>query len=507
MKRDGYTKSIWQDNSKEIFAANNDKTKIDYDVLIVGAGITGMTLALLLQQAGMKCAIAEAYNIGFGTTGGTTAHLNNFFDTPFYKIANRFGEDNATLVAQGAKEAQQLIKNNVAQYKIECTHKEVQGYLIALNNEQEKELNKIVDAAQDVGIDMKFTTSAPIPIPFIKAAQTGLQAQFHPLQYINGLAKVFQNAGGVILEHCRVNDVYLKENEQLEVDTTLGKLFTKRLVYATHIPPGVNQLHFMCAPYRSYVLAFTIKNNDYPDATIYDLDDPYRYYRSQVIDNVNYLIAGGEDHKTGHETNTELPFKRLEAYVRKYFDVAEIKYKWSSQFYESADGLPYVGLLPTEGNNIFTATGYGGNGMIFGTLSAIVLKDIIVHGYNKFQQLFSPNRVKPIASFKNVIREGADVVSTLISSMFSPEEIEQFISLAPNEAKLATYHDTQLAIYKDEKHKLHIVSPKCTHIGCSVSWNTVERSWDCPCHGARYNVDGAVLNAPSTQNLRKPLQE
>ena len=502
MKRDGACTSIWQTAEVEApvppVTINHD---IIYDVIIVGAGITGVTTALLLQQSGKNCLLVEAENAGFGTTGGTTAHLNTFYDTSYYQIINDFGEENAKLVAQGAKAAIGLIKNNIEANKIDCNFEEKDGWLFALNEKQGTELNDIVEAAHKVEVAMEFTGQNPFPIPYFKAVHIPGQAQFNPIQYIYGLLKAFQAAGGILIENCRVTKI--EEGAVLNVETNRGNFRAGKAVYATHIPPGVNLLHFRCAPYRSYVIGIKLKNDSsYPHGLGYDMDDPYHYYRTEVVNGQKYLIAGGEDHKTGHEENTTACFDRLTQYVSEHFDVAEICFKWSSQYYEPTDGLPYIGNLPGHGDNVFVATGFSGNGMIYGSLSALVLSNIIINGDSAYKKLFDPKRVKPIAGFSNFLKEGADVVKVFVSGLFAGDKIKELGSLKNGEAKLLKQDGHTMGVYRDEQGEIFAVNSACPHIKCTVGWNNAEKSWDCPCHGSRFSYDGKMLTAPAVSDLK-----
>ncbi len=499
MKRDGENISVWQHGMPDYKTKLFDTKKI-YDVVIVGAGITGISTGLLLQKAGKSVMIAEAKNIGFGTSSGTTAHLNSITETPFSQISKDFGENNAKLMAKGLRQALELIKTHVKEYAIDCGYKELPGYLYAKDEKEIKELDIIFDSAQKAGVEVQYSSDVPIKIPFEKAIEFVNQGQFHPARYIYALAKEFEKAGGVLAENCRVTGV--EEYELLTVNTSIGSVQAKNLVYATHIPPGVNLLHFRCAPYRSYVIAAKLDNeSDYPDALVYDMEDPYHYFRTYEQDGEKYLIAGGEDHKTGHEENTEACFTRLEAFVRKYYEVKEVCFRWSSQFFNPADGLPYIGHLPGHPSNMFVATGYGGIGISSGTLAAMVLTDLIAAGKSEYEHLFNPNRIKPVAGFKKFVTEAADVVSHFIGDKLSIEKLGTLADMAPGEAKVVKYEGHTLALYKDEQGQLHAVNSACTHIKCTVGWNATEKSWDCPCHGSRFSFDGEVLTAPARKDL------
>lgn len=499
MQRDGACTSIWQSTLPDYTARINYIPVNMQDVVIVGGGITGITTALLLQKAGKRVVVAEAHNIGFGTTGGTTAHLNTFMDSSYPQISKNFSFDDARLVASAAKEAIDLVKQHIGEYKIDCSFKELPGYLFSINEKQTRDLDEIVEVSKKVGVMVDMINSTVLPIPYLKIALFENQAQFHPLQYLYALAKAFEEAGGILLQHCRV--LQATENGSVEVITTKGNIRCRQLIYATHIPPGVNLLHFRCAPYRSYAIAVQLKNDDYPKAVVYDMNDPYHYYRTQEIEGQPYLVVGGEDHKTGHEDNTEACFRRLESHVRSFFDVQAVHYKWSSQYFEPADGLPYIGHLPGHPDNIFVATGFGGNGMIYGTFAAILLKDLLLNNKTPYDELFDPNRIKPVAGFANFVAEAADVVGTLASGIFPAKKLAVVADLAPEEARIVDFEGKKMGIYKDKQGRLHAISPACTHIKCLVQWNTAEKTWDCPCHGSRFSYTGEVLTGPARKSL------
>jgi hypothetical protein len=231
--------------------------------------------------------------------------------------------------------------------------------------------------------------------------------------------------------------------------------------------------------------------------------DPYHYYRTQEIDGEKYLIIGGEDHKTAHEENTNACFNDLIAHTRKYFDIKEITHHWSSQYFEPSDGLAYIGHLPGNPENVYVATGYGGNGITYSHIAAITLSDIITKGHSEFADLFSPGRIKPVAGFAAFVQENADVVKEFVARRIAVEKIDGLSDLAKGEAKVVKYEGETLAIYKDENGGIHALNPVCTHAKCVVGWNRAEKTWDCPCHGARYDISGEVLTGPARRGLEK----
>lgn len=498
MKRDGEQKSIWQDTVEDYKPVNNWNKDEIYDLLVVGGGITGLTTALLLQSEGEKCILAEAHNIGFGTTGGTTAHLNTIPDTSYDQLEKNFSEDATKLVAASMREAIDLIEGLIIKYNIDCRFAYKTAYLFAENDKEAEQLTNLQKATERAGVVCSNGASIPLPLTSVKAIRVEMQAQLHATKYLDGLAHAYEQEGGVVLQQCAVKE--FKHEGHYHVETSQGVIHARRIMFATHIPPGINILHFRCAPYRSYAAAVTLKSGDYPDALVYDMKDPYHYFRTQRVDGKDYLIAGGFDHKTGDNHNTEHVFRRLEAYLRKHFDIGEVVYKWSSQYFESTDGLPYIGVLPGY-DDIYVGTGYSGNGMIFGTLAGKMICERLTGHESRYEKLYDPNRVKPVAGFAKFVKENADVVRKFIGMRLSYEKVNELAALAPGDATVAEWDGRKLALYKDEDGKLHVLDPVCPHAGCLVAWNNAEKSWDCPCHGSRFAVDGTLLTGPATGNL------
>jgi glycine/D-amino acid oxidase-like deaminating enzyme/nitrite reductase/ring-hydroxylating ferredoxin subunit len=504
-QRDGKLQSIWQQNIEVYQPQNSWSRDTRYDALIVGGGITGLTTALMLQEKGLKCILAEAHNIGFGTTGGTTAHLNTLLDAPYSDIESDFSAEASRVIRKASRDAISTIEKNVQRFGIGCDFEYQDGFLIAQDEKEVKQLDEIVAGAQRAGDDAQFVEGVSLPMPAIKVALFARQARFHPLKYLVGLAKAFEAAGGVLLQHCVVSSV--NQEAEFEALTSLGMIRAHQVVYATHIPPGINLLHFRCAPYRSYAIAFQPRSGNSLPGFVYDLKDPYNYFRTHLIDGQEYVIAGGFDHKTGHEANTENCFRELEVLAGKMFDMGQVAFRWSSQYFQSADGLPYIGKLPGSDLGLWVATGFGGNGLIFGTLSGMMLSEMLTGGDHSCTEILRPGRIKPIAGFANFVKENADVVGRLMGRKINYEQLKNVTDLAPGQAMLANWDGDKVAIFKDGNGACHGVNPVCVHAGCTVSWNTAEESWDCPCHGARYSPKGDMLNGPAQSNLQQLIIE
>jgi glycine/D-amino acid oxidase-like deaminating enzyme/nitrite reductase/ring-hydroxylating ferredoxin subunit len=498
--RDGEQQSPWQNGINALTPAVTFSSATVYDVLIVGGGITGITTALLLQKGGKKTVIAEAHTIGFGTTGGTSAHINTFADTTYPEAESAFGEEGARLFADAINEGFGLIKTHIDTYKIECDYETKPGYLYAENEDEMKQLDEVYDGAIKVGVAVNYTDEVPTPVAFKKALIWNGQAQFHPLKYLQGLQKAYVAAGGVVIENNRVTGIETDKGIHTAA-STMGDIRAKSVIYATHMPPNINLFNFECAPYRSYVMAVKLKSGKYPDALIYDSQEPYHYVRSHIIDGQPLLIAGGLDHKTGHE-DPEKAFADLEKYIHKYYSISSVKYRWSSQYYVPVDGLPYIGQMPLAAKGIYCATGYNGNGMMLGSMAGKLLSDLVRKRPNPYAELFDPCRVKPIDGFTEFVKENADVAYHFVADRIGVHETDSLKRVQPGTGKVVEVNGEKIAAYRDEEGTIHALSPVCTHAGCIVNWNSEEKSWDCPCHGARFDIDGGILTGPATKNLQ-----
>ncbi|SDZ80325.1 FAD-dependent oxidoreductase [Pedobacter hartonius] len=495
--RDSNSESPWQSvvSPDAAFAQVTDA----FDVIIVGAGITGLTTGLLLQKAGKKCLILEAGKVGFGTTGGTSAHLNTFFDATYPEIEHDFSVQAARQVADSGKDAMGIITALVKEYGIDCDLEYKDAYLFSENETETDQLLEILEASRRAGIDVSEANHNDLPVPFERSLRFTQQGQFQPLKYINGLLAAFRQLGGAILENSFVT-------EHKELDNGMEVLAGERtfraahLVYATHIPPGITAFSFRCAPYRSYVLGLRLKDGNYPTGLAYDMQEPYHYFRTHVVEGEQILILGGEDHKTGHD-DPEQAFANLEKYAREYYQVESVVYRWSSQYYIPVDGLPYIGRLAASGGNIYIATGFNGNGMMYGTLSGKILTDQILGIENLYGNLYTPSRLKPVAGFSEFVKENADVAWRFVADRFGAEELDKLSELQKGEGKVAEFKGEKLAVYKDQQGKVTALHPVCSHAGCIVNFNAAEQSWDCPCHGGRFDISGKVMCGPPRNDL------
>ena len=461
------------------------------DVCVVGGGMAGVTAARLLQRAGKRVALLEQGKIGNGVTGFTTAHLTEALDTRYFELRKTFGNDGARLAAQSHRAAIEHIARTVDEEKLDCGFRYLPGYLYS--EESPDQIVQEHEAARACGIEVAVLDRAPLPFPTKKTLRFERQGQFHPLRYLLPLARQVAQRGGLVHEQTRALDV--RDGEPCTLRTAQGLVRATQVLVCTHTP--VNDKFFMhtkLAQYRSYVV--TARPVQRIDGLFWDDADPYHYLRMHD----GQLIAGGEDHKVGQKANTNEAYDRLREYVRARFD-APVEGEWSAQVVEPVDGLPYIGRNSLNAH-VFVATGFSGNGMTGGTLAAMLLADLVVGKSNVWEPLYKATRLSAGAALEWT-KENVDYPLHLVVGALKGAPADALESVARGEGRIVTVAGKKVAAFRDEDGKLTLLSPTCTHMACTVRWNPAEKSWDCPCHGARYDVEGEVLNGPAIKPLAK----
>jgi len=476
---------------------------IAVDVAVVGGGITGLSAALLLVEAGLSVAVVEAMTIGSGVSSHTTAHATQMLDTRYYDLEHRHGLDVTRVVAASSAMAIARIEQWTRQYGISSGFLRRPGYLFTERDDQSAILELEHDAANRAGLGAQLLDAAPVPFATRGALRVRGQAQFHAGAYLAGLARTIKAKGALIFEGTRVTAV--EDGETCHVHTEDGATVRARAVFIATHAPTVNRLFLQTkiAAYRSYAVACPgVKLHD---GLFWDMDDPYHYFSSFNVDGVDYLVAGGEDHKTGKVGAELLAAESLRGYVREHFMIAPPPiFEWSAQVEEPVDGLPFIGKNSAS-KNVYVATGFSGNGITFGTLAAMIVADAIRDAQNSelgvAAKTFAATRIGAISYLAAYLQENVDYPLHLLKDRFSAAEAPSVDAIASDEGKVLRVEGRRLAVYRDVRGDLHAVSAICTHLGCVVHFNRAERSWDCPCHGSRFDVDGKVLDGPAAKNL------
>lgn len=477
------------------------------DVCVVGGGIAGLTTAYLLGREGRNVVVLEAARLGDGETGRTTTHLSSALDDRFTRLEKMFGAEGARLAAESHAAAIDRIEAIAAEAKIDCEFERLDGYLFPGRGNDENDTQREFEAACRAGCaGIEMLPGAPLPFSTGPTLRFPRQGQFHPLKYLRGLATAIRRQGGRIFVRSPV--VEFEGGPPARAVTRSGPVVhANSLVVATNTP--VNDrvtLHTRQTAYRSYVLAFQVPPNAVPRALYWDMEEPYHYVRVQKLpDGGEALIVGGEDHKTGRDDDPRQRFERLEQWTRERFPmVRHVVSHWSGQILEPVDSLAYLGRNPGDTENVYIATGDSGHGMTHGTIAGMVLTDLILDRANPWSELYDPARsVKDKTRF---LREGATVAVQYLSWL-SVGEVSSAAELKPGEGALIRQGLTKHAAYCDESGELHQLSAVCPHLGCIVNWNSAEKTWDCPCHGSRFDVAGKVLNGPALGNLERIEEE
>jgi glycine/D-amino acid oxidase-like deaminating enzyme/nitrite reductase/ring-hydroxylating ferredoxin subunit len=476
---------------------------VETDIAIVGAGITGVTTGLLLQQAGYDVVIVDAHPVGYGVSGFNSGHLTSLMlDSKLRQIIADFGEEATRAVTQGICDAINLVERLVQDFRIECDFQRVPGYLFAEQSSQLHALREEYEAATRAGLPVNRTFNVPLPFNVEEAIMVPEQARFHPLKYVQALALAFHKNGGRVFENSRVSQLVPPANGQdFQVMTQGGQVIAKDVVLATHTPIGVRPLtQARLEPMRSYIIG--VRSSDpLGDALYWDMEEPYHYLRLTHDDAGPLILIGGEDHKPGDRKDPAQCFLRLENYAVERFTVKSVDYRWSAQFYDPADGLPYIGKF----SGVYIATGYSGEGLTFGTLAARLITDQICGIHHPCTEILQPGRAKPLASVGGILSENIHSVAHFVKDRLRKPDIDSPAHVPLGEGAICRYNNKKVAVYHSPEGALHILSPVCTHMNCIVGWNSVEKSWDCPCHGGRFDAIGRVLNGPPVHDL-EPLE-
>lgn len=499
----------------------------EVDVIVVGGGIAGMTTAYLLSKSGKKVVLIEDGYIGSGETGRTTAHITHALDDRYYDLEQTHGIQGATIAAESHTAAINLIESVVNEEKIDCDFERLDGFLFLDRSDNKESLDRELQATHRAGIrETEIVEQAPLNSfntgPCIRFPN---QAQFQPLKYLRGLCQATLRNGGRIF-----TQTHAQEIKSDSIKTSDGYVVEARnIVIATNAPviDKMSKIYDKQNAYRTYVIGAKIKKNTVPKALYWDTGDhdsenivaPYHYVRIQRMDNdKNYdlLIVGGEDHQTGStssDEDVEKRYSKLESWTKERFPIEEggIEYRWSGQVMEPQDSIAFIGHNPGDENNTTTyiATGDSGNGITHGTIAGILLTDLIMGKDNPWSSLYNPSREpKKKANVKQGKKEeeegGGDGNEEKGSTNKEGEgkitKTSSYEELPPGQG--AVIDGKKIAAYKDHEGKLHIYSAVCTHLGCIVTWNNSEKSFDCPCHGSRFSANsGNVINGPANSRI------
>ena len=474
---------------------------VEVDVAIVGAGIVGLSAAWLLKQAGRTVAVVEMDRVARGVSGYTTAKITTGHGLIYHRLEGRHGADAAAAYAEANQAGLDLLALWVEKEGIECDFERRDNFVYSETLEGVDQIKEEVVAEQRAGLDASFVTDTSLPFDVTGALRLPDQAQFHPRKYLLHLASLVTGDGSSIYENSPVTGI--DEGEPCVVEGEGGRVLATDVIMATHYPFLDRGLFFpRIHQKRSYAIVGPAPG-DAPDGMFISADSPTRSIRTIPDEERTLLLIGGNGHATGQNNETEEEYRDLTQWAGERFALKEPTHRWSSQDGSTVDMLPYVGTARRTSKRVYTATGFGKWGMTNGTVAAAVVTDAILGQENRFAPLFDPHRVTVSASAGDFLKENLKVAKHFVQDRVLHPQRKPFDELGPGDAAVERVGLGQVAAYRDEAGVLHAVAAECTHLGCVVRWNGAERSWDCPCHGSRFDHEGKVLHGPATRDLEQ----
>lgn len=495
---EGKTVSYWEETAEKLQNGSlNESTEAD--ACIIGGGIAGLTTAYLLAKAGKRVVVIDDGVIGGGETARTTAHLSNAIDDRIYRLEKWHGEQKARLAVESHTAAIDEIEKIVQAEKIDCDFARLDGFLIEAED-GEDDLREELEAAHRAGLtEVERVENAPVK-DFRTALRFPRQGQFHILKYLSGLARAVEENGGTLFSNTRAVD--WTGGESPSVKTAAGYMIRARSIVLATNYPIMSKMFAKLPAYRTYVIGARIPKNAVEKCLIWDTADPYHYVRTQAETDHDVLIVGGEDHRTGQENDGAARFERLWQWTREKFPFAEeVLYRWSGQVFETHDGLAFIGRFSASEPNVYLITGDSGMGMTHGTIGGMLVSDLILERENPWADVYEPSRILT----QSITEAVPEIISSTVPYVewLKGGDVSSEDEIKPGEGAIISDGLKKIAAYRDEDGKLHKRSAVCTHLGCIVQFNRLEKTWDCPCHGSRFGMDGHPINTPAFKALEK----
>jgi glycine/D-amino acid oxidase-like deaminating enzyme/nitrite reductase/ring-hydroxylating ferredoxin subunit len=466
---------------------------ISLQALVVGSGITGLTAARLLADEGVEVGVIDSGRLCSGVTGFTTAKLSALQSTVYTELSEAWGEEVAGAYAEANLRAIDLVRRQVSDDRIDCDFAEAPAYTYAESAEHLGRIEAEAAAAGRAGLDVSFTDQSDLPYPIAGAVRLDHQARFHPRRYCKGLLDATLERGGVVFEHTIALSL---DADAGIVETDRGTVTADLIVVATHLPFGNLGGYFArTSVSRSYAVAVS-EGIEPLDGMYISVDEPIRSLRSTGD---GHTIVGGENHPVGEDDDTTRRYQALEDWCHDRLSSGPVEHRWSAQDYRSVDGLPFVGPLGPSGR-VFLATGFAKWGMTNGTVAASIMVDLAMGRDNQWAEVFDSRRVAPKQAISDTLKVNANVarhfVGDRLMSSLSASELP-----GPGQGEVLSHDGERLAVSQSDDGQVRAHSPYCTHLGCLVAYNTAEQTWDCPCHGSRFDLEGRVIHGPAVEDL------
>ncbi|RJF99093.1 FAD-dependent oxidoreductase [Noviherbaspirillum saxi] len=491
---------IWEASlPKQNFAAL--AAEIDVDVAIIGGGITGITTAALLASSNLRIAVLEAAQVGSGSTGHSTGNLYATVDQHLHKLSAKWGELKTRQVVDSRLRAIDVIENLTRTLGLKCGFSRQPWTLYSMQADASMDavIENEYQAATRFGLRARLGIDLPLPYPVHKALVVSNQAQFHPLAYVRQLAAAIRSPRCEVYEMSPVTDI---DEDTGLIKTLQGRVHAQHIVMATHTPLGISLLHTELGVYREYAVAAPLLEPQLGGGIFWSAGPEKHSTRLVEHEGMPHVLIIGEKHKTGQKEDAQAAYLKLEAILRRSFKIGDIAYRWSAQQYRPADGMPYIGKNGDK-SRIYHATGFAADGLTYGTVAAMVIADEVTGVANDYAELYTPRRFNPMKAAPTFIKENLNIASYYVKDYLKHPEAKEISDVARGAGRIVEVAGDKLAVYRDDAHQLHVLSPVCTHMKCQVHFNQAERTWDCPCHGSRFSVEGTVIEGPALSGLKK----
>jgi glycine/D-amino acid oxidase-like deaminating enzyme/nitrite reductase/ring-hydroxylating ferredoxin subunit len=496
------SKSLWMDIDVAPDAEVLDGVQ-ECDVAVIGSGIAGISTAYELCQRGKSVIVIDRGRICGGMTSRTSAHLAPLCDDLVSEMRKIRGHEATKLFCGSQAAAVDRIEEIQKEEKIDCDFRRLDGYLFQGRDMPSDTIDQELDAVRAVGASVHRLMGVPLKgCEDRHALRYPRQATFHPLKYLAGVAKACSQKGVIFFRDSPVDEV-TEDDGVVTVKAARGAIHAKHAVVATNSSISDRfAIHTKTAPYRTYVITFEIERGALPDALYWDTEDPYHYVRLQSgRANTDYVLVGGEDHKSGEADNAGERFDRLEAWARSLISgIGKATHRWSGQVLDTIDYAGFIGR-DSGGKNIYVAMGDSGQGLTHGVAGAMLNTSLILGEDHSWKDVYEPGRV-PLKAAKNFVAENITALKSF-AEYVAPGEVSSLDDLKPGRGAIVRRGLEKLAAFRDEAGALHLRSAGCSHVGCHLHWNSFETCWDCPCHGSMFDVDGQPINAPAIAPLAR----
>lgn len=493
--------SYWIDNTKlkDFDELNKD---LECDVCIIGGGITGISTAYKLSKQGVTVVLLEREKLASKTTGFTTAKITSQHGLFYDYLINSKSKEYAIGYLEANEHAISDIKNIITEENIDCDFEIQSNYVYTIDESEVHKFEKEIEAIRKLDFPAKYVTKTSLPITILAGIEFPNQAQFNPRKYVAGLCDIILSNGGKIYEHSKVYDVQRENNYYITL-TKNNKIKSKHVVLACHYPfintPGFYFLKMYQS--TSYAIVVDTKSELFSGMYI-NTENPTLSFKTIKYGDKRLLLIGGNDHKTGQNIELKDRYEILENTAKSLYPNSEILYRWSTEDCISLDKIPYIGSFSKLMPNMFVATGFKKWGMTTSNIASNIIADKVLGKENPYEDIFTATRLEPIKNrdeLGNMIKQS---INSLVLNKFKiPEEALE--SIENDSGKIIEINGQNVGIYRNKDGKIFAVKPVCTHLGCLLKFNDLEKTWDCPCHGSRFDYEGNSIYAPSIENLEK----